>query len=62
MTITNKIKNEYGTVKHFCKIKGISYRSMYEIMQGVNKSKACVDALLEHKFIKDITELPQYRS
>ena len=47
--IVKKIKDEYGTVKHFCKKKGLNYDSFRVYLAGKFKSKKIEAILKEEK-------------
>ena len=61
MTLTQRIKDKFGSLKHFSKIAEINCDSLSVIIHGTAKSQRCVDALIKHGFIKDATELKQYK-
>lgn len=62
MKLTDKIKEQHGSLNHFCKIAGINARSLSVIIAGGAKSQPCVDALIKYGFINSINDLPQYQS
>ena len=47
--IVKKIKDEYGTVKHFCKKKGINYGSFRVYLAGKFDSERFKRILKEEK-------------
>lgn len=59
--ISLKIRERFGTVKHFCKLNGCNPGSLKVVLQGDSKSQAVVDALLKNGFIKHASDLPQYK-
>ena len=61
MTLTERIKNEFGSLKHFCKVANINVNSLSVIIAGGAKSQPCVDALIEHGFIDSIDDLPKFQ-
>ncbi len=61
MRLTKQIKDDFGTLKHFCKVTGINVGSLSVIMTGSGKSQPCVDALIAHGYIKKASDLPQYQ-
>lgn len=60
MNITKRIRKEWGTAIHFCKKNDLNYSSFKVVVSGKQKSKACVNALIEHGFIRKASDLPQY--
>ena len=60
MTLKEKIKDQYGTMRHFCRKNNVSYNSVKQVLVGNQKSQPVVDALLAKGFITEITDLPQY--
>ena len=62
MTLTQLIKEEFGTLKRFCKIAGISADSLSVIMVSDAKSQPCIDALIKYGFIESAEYFPQYRT
>jgi|GEM_PF-5056707 len=61
MNLTAKIKDEFGTLKHFSKIAGINVESLSVIIYGNAKSKPVVDALIKYGFISKASDLKQYQ-
>lgn len=45
LEITEKIREQYGTLKHYAKIRGLHYDLLRQVSQGHKVSKACVEAL-----------------
>lgn len=62
MTITEKIREDWGTMKHFCKKNDVPYESLRVMLGGIQKSQQCVDALISHGYITKASDLPQYKS
>lgn len=62
MTLTERIKDQFGSLKHFCKVAGINPQSLSVIIYGNAKSQPCVDALIEYGFIESASDLPQYKT
>ena len=61
MTITERIKEKYGSLKRFSKIAGINVNSLSVVLAGGGKSSPCVQALIEHGIIKSDAELPKIK-
>ncbi len=55
--MTKAIKEDYGTVKRFCKIHGINYRTYNVVCSGYSSSKKVTDALIKGGYIKSADEL-----
>lgn len=62
MKITERIKDQYGSLKHFSKVAGINVNSLSVVLAGGGKSSHCVNALIEHGIIKSTSELPKFKS
>lgn len=62
MTLTKRIKDQFGSLKHFCKVAKINPQSLSVIIYGNAKSQPCVDALIKYGFIKSASDLPQYKT
>jgi len=52
-SITKKIKEKYGTVKHFCKLKGYNYGTFRTVLAGCAKSKRVENLLKEEGFLDE---------
>ncbi|MDD4506224.1 MAG: hypothetical protein PHE60_07630 [Sulfurospirillaceae bacterium] len=52
LEITQKVKDEYGTLKHYAKIKELDYRLLRQVALGKKVSKKCVEALKKDGFIQ----------
>ena len=46
------IRRDWGTVKHFCKVKDISFHSYMKVLQGKGMSRDVVDVLERCGYIK----------
>jgi len=57
MTLTQKIKEDYGTVLRFCKLNGINNNTFRVVVAGNAKSEKIVKILKKHKYIKSASEL-----
>jgi len=55
--MTAAIKEDYGTVKRFCKLHDINYKTYNVVCSGYASSKKIVDALLKGGYIKSADEL-----
>ena len=60
MKIIQKIREDWGTGTHFCRKNGLNYQSLKTVLAGAQKSRKCVDALIEHGYIDKASDLPQY--
>ncbi len=55
--LTNKIKERYGSLKHFCKENNINYSTYSNVVNNSRKSSRIVAILVEKGFIKDEKDL-----
>jgi len=55
--LTHKIKEDYGTLRRFCKIHGINARTFNVVVGGFGTSAPIVSLLMEKGYIKDPSEL-----
>lgn len=62
MTLTERIRQDWGTGTHFCRKHGLNYGSFALVIGGHRKSQKCVDALIAHGYIKKASDLPQYQN
>lgn len=52
LEITEKIREQYGTLKHYAKIHGLHYELLKQVAQGLKVSKACVAQLKKDGFMQ----------
>lgn len=52
-TLSSRIREEYGTVAHFCKKKNISYHTYKNVAIGYKVSANLETMLREEKFLKE---------
>jgi len=52
-TLSSRIREEYGTVKHFCKKHGISYHTYKNVAIGYKVSANLEKTLRSEGFIKE---------
>lgn len=57
MTLTEKIKKDYGTVKRFCIVNNININTFKQVSYGLGKSNRIFNILKSHKYIKNSSEL-----
>lgn len=58
MTITERIKNQYGSLKHYAKCKNINYGSLRNYVTGKRPDLVTIEKILkEDGFIKDTKEI-----
>ena len=55
--LSNKIKEDYGTVKRFCEKNEINHNTYQVIVSGHATSKKITDILISHKYIKHADDL-----
>lgn len=56
-SVSAKIKDDYGTLIHFCKKHDINIQTFKQVLYGYGKSKRIVTLLKKHKYIKNADEL-----
>lgn len=61
MTVTEKIKLDYGTVKRFCRVKGISYTTVLNTMAGDVRNKTINSMLIDMGYINCPDDLKKGR-
>jgi len=61
-TLSQKIKEDYGTLTFFCKKHQINISTFKIVIYGHGKSKRIVDILKTHKYIKNAEELKKPRA
>lgn len=61
MTINDKIREEYGTIKRFCKIEGIKYNTLNVVLSGYGSSKPIAKRLKQLGIIENINEVKDLR-
>ncbi len=57
MTVSEKIRKDYGTVAFFCRKNGINYNTFKQVIYGYGTSSKIVNLLKKHKYIKNADEL-----
>jgi len=57
MTITNKIKEDWGTVVRFCKKHDININTFHVVIYGDGKSAPITNLLIKLGYIKNASEL-----
>jgi len=50
--IAQKIIDRYGTIKHFCKLKGYNYNTFRTVLYGNGKSRVVEEILRKEGFIR----------
>lgn len=56
-SVSIKIKDDYGTLTHFCKKHSLNLQTFKQVLYGYSKSKRIVEILKKHKYIKSADEL-----
>ena len=59
MTLTQRIKEDWGTVKHFCRKNDINYNSLRAAMNGVPYYTAITQKLIDMGYINSPEEITQ---
>lgn len=57
ISLTDKIKADYGTLKFFCLKNGINYNTFKRVFYGQSSSKPIVNILKKHKYIKSADDI-----
>lgn len=57
ISISAKIKNDWGTMTHFCKKNDINYNTFKVVLYGHATSNPIIEKLKKHGYIKDASEL-----
>lgn len=55
--LSQKIKEDYGTVKRFCDKNDINYNTYRQVVHGFGTSSRIIQILKKHKYIKNANEL-----
>jgi len=58
--ISARIREEYGTMKRFCRLKGANYSSLRSVLAGFHVPYI-KKILLDEGLINDINELPKQK-
>lgn len=57
MTINDKIREDYGTLTHFCKKHNININTFRVVLSGAGKSTPIALLLVKLGYLKDVKEL-----
>ena len=57
LSLTQKIKEDWGSVSFFCKKQDINYNTFRQVIYGYGTSTRIVNILKKHKYIKSADEL-----
>ena len=57
LSLTQKIKEDWGSVSFFCKKQDINYNTFRQVIYGYGTSARIVNILKKHKYIKSADEL-----
>ena len=57
MTLGDKIREDWGTVRFFCRKNKINYNTFGVVAQGAGVSKPITDLLISYGYINDASEL-----
>lgn len=52
LEITQKVQDEFGTLKRYAKLRNLDYRLLRQVVLGLKVSKKCVEALKKDGFIQ----------
>lgn len=55
--VSAKIKQDWGTVSHFCKKHGLNFKTFRHVLYGYGSSKPIIELLKKHNYIKSADEL-----
>jgi len=56
-SLSEKIKNDYGTLVFFCKKHNLNINTFKQIIYGLGKSRRITKILKKHKYIKKKKDL-----
>ena len=57
LTLTQKIREDWGSVPFFCSKNDINYNTFKQVIYGYGTSTKIVNLLKKHKYIKSANEL-----
>ena len=57
LTLTQKIREDWGSVPFFCRKNDINYNTFKQVIYGYGTSKKITDLLKKYKYIKNANEL-----
>ena len=57
--ISTRIKDDYGTVKFFCKKHDLNYNTVSAVIYGVQRSKKITKLFKELNYLRDESDIPQ---
>lgn len=57
LSLTQRIKEDWGSVPFFCRKNGINYNTFKQVIYGYGTSSKIVNLLKKHKYIKNADEL-----
>ena len=60
--IAERIKDDWGTVTHFCKKNDINYNTLKSFISGFQRSTVLGDILKEMGYIKNDSDIPTKRN
>lgn len=52
LEITQKVKDEYGTLIRYAKLRNLDYRLLRQVARGMKVSKKCVEVLKKDGFMQ----------
>lgn len=57
LSLTQKIREDWGSVPFFCRKNDINYNTFKQVIYGYGTSSKIVNLLKKHKYIKNADEL-----
>lgn len=57
LTLTQKIREDWGSVPFFCRKNNINYNTFKQVIYGYGTSTKIVNLLKKHKYIKSANDL-----
>ena len=60
--IAERIKDDWGTVTHFCRKNDINYNTLKSFISGFQRSLVLGETLREMGYILEDTDIPQKRN
>ena len=57
--VGKKIREDWGEVRHFCKLHGIDMHTYNNVMRGKSKNPFVVGTLIRLKYLDSVDQLPK---
>ena len=56
-SLSQRIREDWGTVKHYCRKRGINPNTLKQVVYGYNASQQILDTLIADGYVKDREDL-----